>query len=124
MLVDTSVWVRALAGIEPYRHELDELLSRDEVVGHDVIYGELLVGDRGGRTKLLANYSQMHWALTVPHVEVVTLVRHRKLHGAGLGWIDAHLLASALVMNTPLWTADRTLARAAKALGVLAAQTL
>ncbi|MGQ0734350.1 MAG: hypothetical protein ACT4QD_11910 [Acidobacteriota bacterium] len=31
------------------------------------------------------------------HAEVVAFVRDRKLNGRGIGWIDAHLLASALV---------------------------
>lgn len=118
VLVDTSVWVRALAGREPYRRGLDALLSRDEVLGHDLIYGELLVGDRGGRKKLLAVYAQMHWAATVTHAEVVTLVRTRNLHGRGIGWIDAHLLASSLVEDAAFWTADGALAGVAKALGV------
>src|SRR6187399_2990030 len=105
VLVDTSVWIRALAGTEPFRKELDELLSQDEVLGHDFVYGELLVGDRGGRAKVLAGYSLMHWAPAVPHEEVASLVRDRKLSGQGIGWIDAHLLAAALVQHASLWTA-------------------
>lgn len=118
VLVDTSVWIRALTGAEPYRTALDDLLSRDEVLGHDLIYGELLVGDRGARTKLLTAYAQMHWAATIPHPEVVALVRDRKLHGLGIGWIDAHILASALVQAAHFWTADEALASVAKTLGL------
>lgn len=118
VLVDTSVWVRALAGVEPYRRDLDQLLARDEVLGHDFVYGELLVGDRGGRKTLLALYAQMHWTAAIPHEEVVTLVQDRKLHGQGIGWIDAHLLASALVRGAAFWTADAALAGVAKSLGV------
>jgi len=118
VLVDTSVWVRALAGAEPFRHELDALLSEDEVLGHDYVYGELLVGDRGGRAKLLAAYSLMHWAPVVSHGEVTTLVRDRKLSGQGIGWIDAHLVAAALVQRGSLWTADMALARVASSLGI------
>jgi hypothetical protein len=53
VLVHTSVWIRFLAGREPYASKLDGLLSNDEVLGHDFVYGELLIGDRGGRDKLL-----------------------------------------------------------------------
>ena len=49
VLVDTSIWIRFLAGTEPYAGELDRLLADDEVLGHDFVYGELLIGDRGGR---------------------------------------------------------------------------
>jgi hypothetical protein len=48
VLVDTSVWIRFLAGREPYATELDSLLERDEVAGHELVFGELLIGDKGG----------------------------------------------------------------------------
>lgn len=118
VLVDTSVWIRFLANRTPYAGQLDELLSRDEVNGHDFVYGELLSGDRGGRKSLLANYERMEQAPLVPHAEVVAFVRDRKLNGRGIGWIDAHLLASALVGHLRLWTADSPLATVARELGV------
>lgn len=118
VLVDTSVWIRFLSNRVPYASELEELLSRGEVSGHDFVYGELLIGDKGGRKQLLGAYELMHQAAAVPHREVVTFVRQRRLHGRGIGWIDAHLLASALVDRLELWTADPRLAVIAKELGV------
>src|ERR1700716_184864 len=97
VLVDTSVWIRFLSNRAPYAAELDGLLSRDEVTGHDFVFGELLIGDKGGSKKLLVEYERMHQAPIVPHDDVVEFVRDRRLHGRGVGWIDAHLLASALV---------------------------
>jgi predicted nucleic acid-binding protein len=42
--------------------------------------------------------------------EVLTLVESRQLFGKGIGWIDAHLLASvALSTNGDLWTLDKKL---------------
>jgi predicted nucleic acid-binding protein len=58
VLVDSSVWIRFLSNRAPYAAALDALLSRDEVSGHDFVYGELLIGDRGGRKQLLADYEQ------------------------------------------------------------------
>ena len=118
VLVDTSVWIRFLSNRAPHAAELDALLSRDEVSGHAFVYGELLIGDKGGRTLLLANYEQMHQAPAVPHRDVVDFVRDRGLHGRGIGWIDAHLLASALVGRLKLWTTDPRLAVIAGELGV------
>jgi predicted nucleic acid-binding protein len=118
VLVDTSVWIRFLANRAPYAIELDRLLGLDEVTGHELVYGELLIGDREGRRELLAAYEQMHQTSIVPHREVVAFVRHRDLNGRGVGWIDIHLLASALVGRLPLWTADARLAAVAKELGV------
>src|ERR1700681_5103740 len=97
VLVDTSVWIRSLANRAPFVDELARLLDLDEVAGHDLIYGELLIGDRGGRKNLLADYKRMFQASVVAHPEVVTFVEHRHLHGRGVGWIDVHLLASAMV---------------------------
>jgi predicted nucleic acid-binding protein len=118
ILVDTSVWIRFLANREPHATRLDELLERGDVLAHDLVYGELLIGDRGGRPVLLTNYRMLSRAATVPHEEVVELVRARKLHGRGIGWVDAHLLASALVTDSALWTTDPRLASLAAELGV------
>lgn len=118
VLVDTSVWIRFLANRTPWAAELDRLLDRDEAAGHDLVHGELLIGDPGGRGELLNSYALLHRASIVRHAEVVEFVRAYKLHGRGVGWIDAHLLASALVTGIPLWTADGRLARLASELGV------
>ena len=118
VLVDTSVWIRFLSNRAPSAAELDRLLGREEVCGHDFVYGELLIGDKGGRTKLLADYAQMYHAPMIGHADVVAFVRERRLHGLGIGWIDAHLLASALVGRLRLWTTDPRLATVAKELAV------
>ena len=111
VLVDTSVWIRFLANRAPFALELDRLLGLDEVAGHELVYGELLIGDRGGRTKLLAAYERMHQASTVAHREVIAFVRDRGLYGRGVGWIDMHLLASALVGRLRLWTSRSAVRR-------------
>lgn len=118
ILVDTSVWIRFLMNKEPHADVLEQLLADDEVAGHDLVFGELLIGDKGGRKKLLDAYGQMRYASSIPHEELVEFVRTRKLHGRGVGWIDIHLLASAVVDGLPLWTADPRLAALARELRV------
>jgi len=118
VLVDTSVWIRFLSNRAPFAAELETLLSRDEVSGHEFVYGELLIGDKGGRMRLLTDYEQMHQAPVVLHGDGVAFVRDRRLHGRGIGWIDAHLLASALVGRLKLWTIDPALATVAKELRI------
>ena len=118
VLVDTSVWIRFLGGVEPYASGLADLLANDEVLRHEFVYGELLIGDRGGRATLLAEYSVIRSARTVPHAEVKELVKHRRLYGTGIGWIDAHLLASVLVERSALWTADKPLLEISRSIGV------
>jgi predicted nucleic acid-binding protein len=118
VLVDTSVWIRVFLNRSALVGELDRLLALDEVAGHELIYGELLIGDRGGRKNLLADYKLMIQAATVPHAEVVTFVERRNLHGRGAGWIDVHLLASAIVAGFAFWTVDPRLLAIAEELGV------
>ena len=113
VLVDTSVWIRFLSGRAPYADQLDRLLSLGEAVGHELVYGELLIGDHGGRRKALASFERILQAKTVSHREVVAFVRARDLQGRGVGWIDVHLLASAVVGRLQLWTADIGLSQVA-----------
>jgi len=53
------------------------------------------------------------------HVEAISLVGSERLSGRGLGWVDVHLLASALLGGTTLWTLDKRLAEQARKLAVL-----
>jgi predicted nucleic acid-binding protein len=118
VLVDTSVWLRALGEHEPFHSELRKLLLAGQVIGHDLVYGELLIGDRGGRRNFRSQYEQMTQCHTVHHSELVDFVCHHRLHGRGIGWIDAHLVAAALSERHRLWTADLRLHALAIELGV------
>ena len=118
ILVDTSVWIRYLANRSPYLEGLKALLVRREVVGHNLVYGELLMGYPGGRHRLLDDYGEMRQATSVPHKEVVDLVEKHRLHGLGVGWIDVHLLASAKLDGIKVWTADPRFHEMARDLGV------
>ena len=48
------------------------------------------------------------------------LIERRRLYGAGLGWVDAHLLTAALIEGFPLWTLDKPLVAAAERVSVSA----
>lgn len=119
VLVDTSVWIRFLANRLPHASELERLLELNEAAGHELVYGELLIGDAGRRSRLVDTFRLIHQVPSVRHHEVVDFVRSHRLHGIGIGWIDAHLLASARANSVRLWTADQRLAEAAEAVGVL-----
>jgi predicted nucleic acid-binding protein len=118
VLVDTAVWIRFLAKKSPYVREMERLLALEQVMGHELVYGELLIGDREGRRTLLATYGQMYQARSIPHHHVVEFVESRGLRERGVGWIDIHLLASSVVARVPLWTVDQRLAAVANELGV------
>jgi len=50
------------------------------------------------------------------HSEVMKFIDYRKIMNKGLGYVDVHLLGSALVSVTPLWTFDKALKRMANQL--------
>jgi predicted nucleic acid-binding protein len=118
ILVDTSVWIRYLSNREPFASHLDQILDTEEAVGHEFVFGELLVGDRGGRSILLTSYALIPQLKRLPHSEVIEFARARRLLGLGIGWIDMHLLASTVVSGAQLYTTDRRLQDIANDLGV------
>jgi predicted nucleic acid-binding protein len=118
VLIDTSVWIRFLLGREPFVRELKRLVTAGEAAAHDLVHGELLIGDFGGRKKLLHDYDKLFQAAIIPHRDVVAFVEMRNLHGRGIGWIDVHILASALVSRLKLWTANSRLSVIADEFGV------
>ncbi len=115
MLVDTSVWV------EHFRRRdwrLIELLEIGEVECHPFIIGELACGNLRRRTEILTLLNDLPRTATVEHDEALAFIDRQNLIAGGLGWIDVHLLASARLGGTPLWTNDRRLATAAHRLGL------
>ena len=116
ILVDTSVWIQHLRkGSE----RLKSLLDEEQVFCHPFVVGELACGALHNRQEVLSLLRALPQARVAEHEEVLHLLEGRRLHGRGLGWIDAHLLASALVTGCTLWTFDKPPGRAAAALDIL-----
>ena len=111
VLVDTSVWRRYFSGTATVR-PLGGLLDEDgAVLVHPFIIGELVLGGLSTRQEGL--FARLPSADVVPHEEVLAFVRRRRLVRRGIGWVDAHLLASALTSSADLWTVDADLSAAA-----------
>ena len=116
MLVDTSVWVDHL---RRGNARLASHLVDGFVESHVLVIGELACGSLRRRKELLSLLGSLPRILEAEHDEVMSLVDSRGLHGRGLGWVDVHLLASAMLGHTTLWTLDKRLAEQAQRLGVL-----
>ena len=115
ILVDTSVW------IDHFHHsdeELRELLLSNQVCIHPFILGELSCGNISNRKEVLSLLRTLRGIDLVLDEEVFVFIEDRKLFGKGLGFIDIHLLASALVHNVPLLTRDKSLKGIARKLGI------
>lgn len=114
-LVDTSVWVdffrgRARAG------RLAHDLEADEVLLHPWVLGELALGHLGSkRAAILGDLRLLPVAPVVPDADVLAMIDVLRLAGRGIGWVDAHLLASARSAGAMLWTHDARLSRIAAA---------
>ena len=106
VLVDTSVWV---AHLRDGNIGLETLLNEGRVAGHSFIIGELACGDLKNRSEILSLLHALPIAIHAEHHEVMELVETHSLMGKGLGYVDMHLLASALLTDVPLWTLDRKL---------------
>jgi len=115
ILADTSVWVHHLRRGD---ERLRALLRDGEVLCHPFIVGEIACGTLRNRREILSLLSALPSAPVADHEEVLRLVESRGLDGRGIGWIDAHLMASALLSRSPLWTLDRKLKAVASSLGI------
>ena len=115
VLVDTSVWIDHFRRNSP---ALAELLNEATVLTHPFVLGELACGNMKNRGAILGSLEALPVAVPATHKETLRLIEDHRLWGRGIGWVDAHLLASALLSNCALWTLDEKLDRTANAAGV------
>ena len=116
ILADTSIWIDHL------RHGdaiMVERLNAGRIHIHPHVIGEIALGSLRQRSVLLAALCDLPAVTVARDAEVLAFIESRGLHGRGIGYIDAHLLAAVLL--TPglrLWTRDRRLADVAADLGI------
>jgi predicted nucleic acid-binding protein len=115
VLVDTSVWVSHLrnGGVG-----LEKLLNDGEVVCHPLIVGELACGNLKNRHEILMYLQSLPMAVLAEDGEVLKFIENHQLMGRGLGYIDVHLIAAAVLTDVPLWTFDKTLNKITKKIGI------
>ncbi len=116
ILVDTSIWV---SHFRKGDHHLQELLVDEQVLCHPFIIGELACGDLKNRKEIISLLKALPGTITAEIGEILEFIEHQKLVGVGIGLVDVHLLASALLTKALLWTADRSLRAAAARLNIL-----
>lgn len=115
VLVDTSVWVAHLRG---GTIGLGALLNDGHVVCHPFIIGELACGNLRNRAEILSLLQAVPVAIPAEHEEVMRFIDNYSLIGKGLGYIDVHLLASAILTKTHLWTLDKKLQEVSLKMGL------
>ena len=110
ILVDTSVWIDHLRKNDQH---LQFLLYEGEVVCHALIIGELVSGNFKNRKEIISLLQSLPMAPQIEFDEYLSFMEGHTLYGKGIGFIDIHLLASAKLAQTRLWTLDKRLKSAA-----------
>lgn len=118
ILIDSSLWI-------DHFHKRDAafsaLLSRELVLMHPYVIGEIALGHLRNREFVIRELRKHTPCVVASEDEVLRLIEHEKLAGTGIGYVDAHLLASVrLTPNSSLWTRDRRLNEVADHLGIAA----
>jgi len=111
ILVDTSVWIEHLRKGVP---ALTAALERGAVLTHPFVLGELACGNLQNRGEVLRLLGDLPEAPVATDPEALAFIEQRALMGRGIGYIDVHLLASAVLDGVAqLWTRDQRLAAVA-----------
>jgi hypothetical protein len=118
ILVDTSVWIDHLRSPN---QQLSLLLTKDSVLAHSFVIGELALGTLRNPEAVLGSLGRLPQAVKAQEDEVLQLILRSNLAGLGIGYVDAHLLASTLLTgDASLWTYDKRLTAVASRLGLAA----
>jgi predicted nucleic acid-binding protein len=118
ILIDASVWIEHVRA----RDEIMLSLIQDRLVlTHPFVIGELALGHVRRRDMVLAELQELPLAKIATDGEVLRFVASNRLFGLGIGYIDAHLLASCmLTKSSSIWTLDKRLRAAALKFGLAA----
>ncbi|PZO54831.1 MAG: VapC toxin family PIN domain ribonuclease [Alphaproteobacteria bacterium] len=118
ILVDTSIWIDHFRAADP---QLADLLTRNEVLTHPAVIGEIALGSVAARAEVLRHLKNLPAALVATAEEVMVFIDNHGLANSGVGYVDASLLASAaLTPGAALWARDKKLHAAAVRCGVAA----
>ena len=116
ILVDTSVWIDHLRTGD--KQLVDLLISR-QVLAHPFVIGELACENLHKRDDVLRLISDLPRAPLASQEEVLHLIECNKLMGRGIGFIDAHLLASTALADAAfIWSHDQRLQKTARKLNL------
>ena len=118
VLADTSIWIDHFRRSDP---RLAQFLENGDIAIHPFVIGELLLGRVPRIAEMIDDLNTLPQAMVASPEEVLRFISDRKLPGAGIGYVDAHLLAAAaLTPETFVWTRDKRLHAAAQSLSLAA----
>ena len=99
VLVDTSAWVWHARFGDPV---LDQFIAQAVVVGHIDVAGEIAMGHPPQSTRFRDRVLALPPCAAVPPAERLAFVQQHSVAGAGIGWVDAGLVASCVTDGRPI----------------------
>jgi hypothetical protein len=116
ILADTSVWVDHFRKRD---FELYQQLQRNNISIHPFVVTELVLGNLPKREKTIAYLDLLPMVKVAQMSEVRHMIEAHALFQRGIGFVDAHLIASTFITpNTVLWSRDKRLRDIAKTVGL------
>jgi predicted nucleic acid-binding protein len=116
ILIDTSVWA------DHFRRSnnvVTALLGAGRVLLHPFVVGELAMGNLNDWSMTVASLRALPALELANDDAFFAFVAEHRLMGTGLGFVDAHLLASVSRRpGTTLWCRDKRLNECADGLGL------
>ena len=120
ILVDSSVWIDHLRQGDA---ALTTMLQVGVVGMHPFVVGELACGNLRARAEVLALLQSLPPIPLATEREVLYFIDIHGLMGRGIGYIEAHLLASSRLAGAALWTRDKRLHAVATELALAHVET-
>jgi predicted nucleic acid-binding protein len=116
ILADTPVWIDHLRRAD---FKLVGLLNSQQILSHPFVVGEVALGSLRDAKQVIRELTRLPQAVMARDDEVMRMIDAHTLAGLGIGYIDAHLLASTqLTPGGQLWTRDKRLHAVATKLGL------
>ena len=115
IIVDANIWIDHFRLADPH---LAELAAERHLRMHPYTIGELALGNFADHAKIVAQLEKLPPANVASHPNLMRFMVAHELSGTGIGYVDCHLLASALLMSGRVWTRDKRLANQASRLGI------
>ena len=109
IMPDTCMWIHHYDRKNPVLKTY--LLRGDDIVTHDMIKGELVMGTLKDRQRVITEVNELECIDTLDAGIVRAMVEKHQLYGLGLQWVDVNLLCSAIANNCAIVTTDRRLER-------------
>jgi predicted nucleic acid-binding protein len=116
VLVDTSIWINHF---QRSRSDLTNWLLEDRVSVHPFVIEELALEHLKRRREVLDLIAALPAAGAIDHDEFLFFVEKHRLFSKGIGVVDIHLLATALLAKAKLATLDKKLWRVAATFGLI-----